>query len=257
MSNRSCRGPRGRERSTSPLWGGNRYPPEYYIDQIESMEAEEERRDHLAPQEKMAEDGAQLQRQLDQDPTMTLLLQRCQQTRYSLLPCDASECLIEQGRNRQTATFRHRILVDVAFGDSYHVPCLEAMLDLPRLAPSRFMLDTKPYRWNHNAPWRWGFMFQKWFEYSGRVDLTKIATYFEEMDAYLKERDDWSTRYIEWQFAHGECKTDCGASGCSPEPPSPPERPVRDYTTEDGNDGKVCPLSDVLNHTDSWRPMMP
>lgn len=33
-------------------------------------------------EEKMAKDGAQLQRQLDQDQTMTLLLQRCQQTRY-------------------------------------------------------------------------------------------------------------------------------------------------------------------------------
>ncbi|KAL6410110.1 hypothetical protein AUP68_06521 [Ilyonectria robusta] len=126
------------------------------------MEAEEERCDRLAPQEKIAEDGAQLQRQLSQDPTMTLLLQRCQQTRYNLLLCDASECLevIEQGRNRQTATFRHRILVDVAFGDSYHVSCLKTMLDLPRLARSRFMLDTKPYRWNHNAPWRWALLVE-------------------------------------------------------------------------------------------------
>jgi hypothetical protein len=58
MSNRSRRGPRGRERSTSPLWGGNRYPLEYYIDQIEAMAAEEERCDRLALQEKIAEDRA-------------------------------------------------------------------------------------------------------------------------------------------------------------------------------------------------------
>jgi hypothetical protein len=99
-------------------------------------------------------------------------------------------------------------------------------------------------------------MFHKWFEYSGRVDLTKMATYFEEMDAYLKERDDWSTRSIEWQIVHGECETDCGASGCSLEP-SLPERPIADYKTEDSSDGKVCLLSDVLNHSDSWKPIPP
>ncbi|KAJ4180978.1 hypothetical protein NW767_014246 [Fusarium falciforme] len=259
MSNKSRRRPCGRGRSTSPVWGGNRYPPKYFINQIEATEAEEARRGRLTPQEKIVEDRTQFQRQLDQDPAVTLLLQRCQQTPYSRLPCNASECLVDQGgRNYQATTFRHRILVDTAYGDSYHVPCLEAMIDLPRLAPSRFMLDTRPCRWNHNAPWKWGFMFQQWFEHSGRVDLAKIATYFKEADAYLKERDDWSTRYIEWQWTHRECKTNCGASECGPEPSSPPERPnIGDYTTEGGSDGKVCPLSDVLKHTDSWRQVLP
>jgi hypothetical protein len=221
------------------------------------MESEEEEHDRLTPEEKIAEEGGQLRRLLDQDPTMTFLLQRCEQTPYNSLPCRAWECLVARGRrNRQAGTLRHRILVDGALDGFYHVPCLEAMLNLPRLAPSRFMLDTKPYRWNHNSPWKWGFMFQQWFEYSGRVDLAKMTAYFQEMDAYLKERDDWSTRNIDWQIVHGECKTDCGASGCN-SAPSPPERPVGDYTTEESSDGKVCPLSDVLNHSDSWQPMLP
>jgi hypothetical protein len=109
------------------------------------MESEEEEGDRLTLQEKMAQEADQLRRWLDQDPTMMFILQRCQLTPYNSLPCNASECLVARDRrNRQAGTLRHRILVDGVDG-FYHVPCLEAMLDLPLLAPSRFMLDTKSY----------------------------------------------------------------------------------------------------------------
>ncbi|KAG9249400.1 uncharacterized protein F5Z01DRAFT_595255, partial [Emericellopsis atlantica] len=218
---------------------GNMHPPEHYINQVGAMEAEESRRGRLSPKEKIAEDGAQLRRQLDQDLTMTLLLQRCQETRFNLLPCDASECLIKPSdRGYQGSTLRHRILTDMSLGDSYHVPCLEAMLDLPQLVPSRFKLDTSPYRWNYNRPWSRGFMIKEWFDRSGQVDLGKLATYFEHMDMYWKERGDWSTRDIEWQIAHYECQTDCGADGWQ-ERPSPPICPnIKSYTAEEGGDGK-------------------
>lgn len=220
------------------------------------MDSHEDQRDCLPPQERMAEESRQLLRQLDQDPTMIFLLERCEGTRYNLFLCDASECLLRKDKSlRQAGTLRHRVLVDGAFRGFYHVPCLEVLLDLPRLAPSRFMLDTKPYRWHYNTPWRWGFMFEKWFENSGRIDLTKMAAYFKAVDAYLEERDDWTKRNIEWQIAHGQCETECGASGCRSKV-SPPECPVGDYTIEDGSDGEVCPLSDVLNHSDGWRPML-
>ncbi len=72
---------------------------------------------------------------------------------------------MQDGKKPQAAMLRHRI--KVSSGDYYRVSCLESMLDLPRLAPSRFILDTKPYRWNHNTSWRWGLMFHEWFNHSG------------------------------------------------------------------------------------------
>lgn len=213
------------------------------------MEAQEEMHDYLTPQERMTEDGAQLQRKLDQDSTITLTLERCEPSPYNIFLCDASECLLSQGGvSRRSPMLRHRI--KVSSGGYYHVCCLESMLNLPRPAPSRFMLDTKPYRWNHNAPWTWGLMFHKWFDHSGQVELEKIATYFQELDSYFEERDDWSTRYLNWQAVHRGCKTDCGVVGCRSEPSGPLEPDLRDCTTKGG---QVCPLSDLLDHPDSWR----
>lgn len=148
---------------------------------------------------------------------------------------------------------------EITFGAYYHVSCLEAMIELPQLAASRFMLDTEPYRWNHNAPWGWVLCSGIGSSTSERVNLPNVATYFEMMGPSWNNKTigGWSTRYIDWQIVHGECRADCGLSGRIQEPPNPPERPnIEDYTREDGSNSKACPLSDVLNHKDSWRQVL-
>ena len=85
-----------------------------------------------------------------------------------------------------------------------------------------------------------------------------IATYFTELDMYFEERDDWATQYLNWQAVHRACKADCGVIGCGLEPQAPIEPNLKDYITEGSScNGQVCPLSDVLNHTDGWRWIMP
>ncbi|ELR06986.1 hypothetical protein GMDG_08220 [Pseudogymnoascus destructans 20631-21] len=51
----------------------------------------------------------------------------------------------------------------------FHISCLEKMIDLPSLAPSRFKLYTDGYRWNSGWPWTWGLMLRKWFQHSGFI----------------------------------------------------------------------------------------
>ncbi|OBT38972.1 hypothetical protein VE00_10820, partial [Pseudogymnoascus sp. WSF 3629] len=43
----------------------------------------------------------------------------------------------------------------------FHISCLEKMIDLPSLAPSRFKLDTDGYWWNSSWPWTWDLMLRK------------------------------------------------------------------------------------------------
>jgi hypothetical protein len=83
-------------------------------------------------------------------------------------------------------------------------------------------------------------------ESNGRVNLDKIATYFQELDAYQEARNDMNARYIEWQLAHTKCKTDRGSCKCAPEPTGRAKCPVlEDYITDET---ETCPLSNVIGH---------
>jgi hypothetical protein len=126
----------------------------------------------------------------------------------------------------------------------FHVSCLEKLLDLPSLAPSRFKLDSDRYRWNDNWPWTWGLMLRKWFEHSGRIDINKIAEYSTAYDTYDKDEGDFDTQWITWQLAHQRKCLD-GYSECPPAPIGPEEPILKDYKTMEG---ETCLLSEVLQH---------
>jgi hypothetical protein len=64
----------------------------------------------------------------------------------------------------------------------FHISCLEKMIRLPSLVPSRFKLDTEYYRWN--------------------VDLAKIAEYIDAYDTFQRANGDFSTQHVEWQLTH-------------------------------------------------------
>jgi hypothetical protein len=130
----------------------------------------------------------------------------------------------------------------------FHISCLEKMIDLPSLAPSRFKLDTDGYRWNSGWPWTWGLMLRKWFEHSGCVDdLARIAEYIDPYDRFKAEVKAFSTPHTEWQLTHlNHCTADRGFCGCPPEPEGPGSSlTLEDYKT---GDTKACSIGEVLQH---------
>lgn len=106
---------------------------------------DEERRSRLTLEERMAEDGREVQRQLEREPTMTILLQPSPPRHMRRAQCWAGECPIVNMSPR----YKGRIMDDyriVLLSDDckyFHISCLEKIIRLPSLAPSRFKLDTE------------------------------------------------------------------------------------------------------------------
>jgi hypothetical protein len=90
-------------------------------------------------------------------------------------------------------------------------------------------------------------MFQKWFEHSGRINVAKVTTYFEELDAYDETQEDMSAEHIEWQLAHPKCNPQRQSCRCPLlELTSWPKCPtLQDYVADED---ERCRLSDITEH---------
>jgi hypothetical protein len=66
----------------------------YYLREAEELGAEEERRSRLTQEERMAEDGRKLQRRLEQDAAITILLQPSPPIHMRRAHCRANERFI-------------------------------------------------------------------------------------------------------------------------------------------------------------------
>ncbi|OBT40279.1 hypothetical protein VE00_09864 [Pseudogymnoascus sp. WSF 3629] len=110
----------------------------------------------------MAEDRRKLQRQLEQDAAITILLQPSPPIHMRRVHCQANECFITDASPRGDSLIMgdYRIVLVSYNLEYFHISCLEKMIDLPSLAPSRFKLDTNGYQ-------------------CGRVDLAIIAEYID------------------------------------------------------------------------------
>ena len=102
----------------------------------------------------MAEDGRKLQRRLEQDAAITILLQPSPPIHMRRAHCRANECFIANASRRGESVIMadYRIALVSHNLEYFHISCLEKMIDLPSLAPSRFKLDTDAYRWNNGWP---------------------------------------------------------------------------------------------------------
>ncbi|KFY92486.1 hypothetical protein V498_04915 [Pseudogymnoascus sp. VKM F-4517 (FW-2822)] len=241
---------RSRQRSASPK-SPTRVVRDrhHYLREAEEFGAEEERRSRLTQEERMAEDGRKLQRRLEQDAAITILLQPSPPIHMRRAHCRASECFITNATPRGDSLIMgdYRIALVSYNLEYFHISCLEKMIDLPSLAPSRFKLDTDGYRWNNGWSWAWGLMLRKWFQHSGRVDLAIIAEYIDAYDTFKAEVKAFSAPHTEWQLTHlNHCTADRGSCGCPPEPEGPGSSPtLKDYKT---GETKACSISDVLQH---------
>ena len=240
------KGRRRRRRSASPA--RLEQEREYYNHLLEEYNADEERRSHLSLEEKMAENGHELQRRLERHPEITILLQPSPPGRMGKAQCRARDCLFEDRSPRQETRIMddYRIALVSHARQYFHVSCLEKMLDLSSLAPTRFKLDNEPYQWNDGWPWTWGLMLRLWFEHGGRIDLAKVKTYIKSYKKFKKADGEFSTVYLEWHFKHqGECSAETRNCRCPPEPKGPTPPTLKDYKS---TTGEPCCLSEVLDH---------
>lgn len=173
----------------------------------------------------MAEDGREILRRLEQEPTTTILLQPCHQ-RWAV--CDAGECTIVFGD-------KYRVVLGTRNRKYFHISCVETMVDLVSLPQSRFGLDMGT----------WGLMPRAWFEHNGRIDLAKIAAYIDAYAKYEEARDDHGSRHVDWQMAHmTKCTVSRELCDCPPEPKAGFVQPtLHDYTTNE-----TCTISEVVRH---------
>ena len=243
-----------RRRSASPA--RLERTPEYYKHLDEEFRADEERRSRMSQKEKMAENGRELQRLLERSPEITMFLQPSPPGRMGKAQCRARDCLFFDRSPRQETriTDDYRIVLISDEREYFHVLCLETMLDLPSLAPTKFRLDTESYRWNDGWPWTWGLMLRLWFEHGGRIDLAKVKSYIKSYKKFEKANGEFDTISLERQFKHqAECSAETSNCRCPPEPegPTPPTLEDCKSTT-----GEPCCLSEVLNHpyVDHLRP---
>lgn len=101
-------------------------------------DAEDDRRSRLTPEERIIEHGQELQRQLEREPAMAILLQRSPPIHMRRAQCQAVSCPIAA----MSPGDEGRIMDDyraVLVGDRdkyFHVSCLEKMIGLSSLAPS-------------------------------------------------------------------------------------------------------------------------
>ena len=90
----ACKGHRRRRRSASPARMD-------YNHLLGEHDAEEERRSHLSLKEKMAKNGRQLQRRLERNPGIMILLQPSPSGLMGKAQCRARDCLFEGRSPRQ------------------------------------------------------------------------------------------------------------------------------------------------------------
>jgi hypothetical protein len=247
MDTTARRSRRSRRRSASPTSPTRvERDKQYYLRMIEEFCAEEERRSRLTLKERMAEDGREIQRRLEREPTITILLQPSPPRHMRRAQCLAGECPIADTSPRDKGRIidDYRIVFVSDDREYFHISCLEKMIRLPSLAPSRFKLDKEGYRWNNGWPWTWGLMLRKWFKHSRCIDLAKIAEYIDRYNTLQRANSDFSTQHVEWQLTHlHECTADRGSCGCLPEPEGLIEPTLEDYKTE-----KECSIGEVLRH---------
>jgi len=157
---------------------------------LDEMEAEGKPRRNLPPAERLEEAGQNFLRQLERNDRMVFLLQETPPRHPGRAQCQAEDCLYVHAEkaNGRYITDDHRICVDRGTsydGKSYyHVLCLECMIDLEELVPSKFKMA--------GTPGRWSLMFRKWFEHKGCINLDKIAAYLEEREAFKEKLGEFS-----------------------------------------------------------------
>ena len=208
--------------------------------------AETERRSHLKPEEKVAENFSTLCEQLDRNPSLLLALQPTPPGRMAQAKCYAPCCVFSEEGRKETIRDDYRIVVLSAITQYFHIECLEEMPGLAKLAPTRFKLDTTAFPWNNHRPWHWGFSLDKWFEHSGCIDLEKFKDYRKALEKYDEELSNSSTQWIEWQLKYDQQHMQHGEScGCPPRPEeSQSQEPIlRDYLV---SEDRACPLSAVI-----------
>lgn len=214
----------------------------------EKIDAEEDRRSRLTPDERMREDGEELRR-FESEPAMTIILQRSPPENMKRAECRAVPCPIaamspgDEGRIMED----YRLVLVSDNRDKYfHISCLERMISLSSLAPSRFKLDAKCYKWRDGWPWTWSLMLRKWFEHSGCIDLAKVAEYIDAYDTFKQKESDFATQFNEWHFTHlRECTADLESCECAPEPKGPVAPTLEGYKTEKA---EVSSIAEVLKH---------
>ncbi|PVH91609.1 hypothetical protein DM02DRAFT_334936, partial [Periconia macrospinosa] len=156
---------RNRRRSESPTSPTSAIRErEEILRNIAEFAAGTERRSRMMPEEKIAENGLRLRRQLESEPALAIMLQPTPPGYMARARCRADYCSCAERRGIEIKD-EYRIVLDTRPREYFHISCLEKMLDLPSLAPARFRLDTDCYRWNQDWPWTWGLMLRKWFEH--------------------------------------------------------------------------------------------
>jgi len=206
---------------------------------------EDERRSRLSIREKIVEDITNF----CDNPAQTLVLVRLEPRRRHRARNAA--IVRQQPTCPETALARYCIVIRNGSLEypCYSVPCLETLLHLPALAPTRFKPRVKR-RGRESTPTRWGFMIRQWFKHGGWIDLEKISAWFRDLDEYENEREKWAVGDIEWQLGpHSSCEIDCGSSECRRQ--APPKRPARRNFIKVR--GEPCQLSTVLVHPDCGR----
>jgi len=157
----------------------------------------------------------------------TFVLERTPEGGYRRPQCQAHcACICSTGYDREIDDdYRICVLRDTAPGQKrlYHVRCFNQMIDLPKVALSRFIPD--------GGLGGQGLMVRKWFEHRGCIDLEKIALYIDKYKIYEAEDSKYSRQYIPWYFQHKKCEVEFGLCACPPEPTVPQEPILTDYIT--------------------------
>ncbi|KAF7552131.1 hypothetical protein G7Z17_g4538 [Cylindrodendrum hubeiense] len=212
-----------------------------------TREAEETRRRNLEPHERLQEDGAALQLEIESNPDMLVFLET---SRSQNAQCHAKDDCFYVRNEAAFDNFiwdKSRIRVNGVRDETYwgvethyyHVICFNYMISVEDLIPSKFKLEGS-----------WGLMVRKWYQHKGCIDLDKIAAYIAEYKAYEERETDRCGPHHVRALHHGpQCDAESDPTTCScPPAPRALDKPVlRDYTT--GPENKV-ELSDVLSHQD-------
>jgi len=169
----------------------------------------------------------------------TFVLERTPQGGYKRAQCQAHYAYICPTDHDLEIDDDYRICVlkDTAPSQKkfYHIRCFNQMIDLPKVALSRFI----------PAGAGQGLMVRKWFEHRGCIDLEKIAVYVEKYETYDAEDQEYGSIHTQWYLQHKKCDVELGECACPPEPRAPQQPILTDYVT---SADEKCELWDVLTH---------